>query len=100
MNPALTTAVTRLRTHAAELRRMGVLHAGIFGSVARGEDQPSSDLDVLIELDPDAPVGIFEYARLRLYLTELLGEQSDIANRKTLKPLLRDRILRDAIDAF
>jgi len=45
-------------------------------------------------------MGIFEYSRLKLYAGELLDGAGDVVNRKTLKPLLRDAILREAIDAF
>jgi predicted nucleotidyltransferase len=72
----------------------------LFGSVARGEACAGSDIDVLVELDRERPMGIFEYARLKLYIGELLDGASDVVNRKTLKPLLRENILRDAVDAF
>jgi len=45
-------------------------------------------------------MGVFEYARLKLYVDEMLGGGADVVNRKTLKPLLRDVILRDAVNAF
>jgi predicted nucleotidyltransferase len=45
-------------------------------------------------------MGIFEYARLKLYINQLLDGAGDVVNRRTLKPLLRDNILRDAIHAF
>lgn len=45
-------------------------------------------------------MGIFEYARLKLYVNELLDGTGDVVNRRTLKPLLRENILRDAINAF
>jgi uncharacterized protein len=89
-----------LRAHQNALRRLGVSHAAVFGSVARGEARANSDIDVLVELDPQRPMGIFEYARLKLYIGELLDGTSDVVNRKTLKPLLRENILRDAVDAF
>jgi hypothetical protein len=79
---------------------MGVSHAAVFGSVARGEGNAASDIDVLVQLDDERPMGVFEYARLKLSLNELLDGRGDIVNRKTLKPLLRESILRDAIDAF
>jgi uncharacterized protein len=59
-----------------------------------------SDIDVLVDLDPQQPIGLFEYARIKLYIAELLGGSADVVNRKTLKPLLRDAILRDAMNAF
>jgi predicted nucleotidyltransferase len=45
-------------------------------------------------------MGVFEYARLKLYINEILDGSGDVVNRKTLKPLLRDHILNDAVDAF
>jgi predicted nucleotidyltransferase len=45
-------------------------------------------------------MGIFEYARLKLYINQLLDGAGDVVNRRTLKPLLRDNILRDSIHAF
>ena len=97
---SLSQILEALQAHEAELRRLGVRHAAMFGSLARGEARPDSDIDVLVDLDPDRPMGIFEYARLKLYISELLGGVGDVVNRKTLKPLLRDAILREAVNAF
>jgi predicted nucleotidyltransferase len=100
MDNSLTDVLRTLREHEGDLRRLGVEHAAVFGSVARGEARAGSDIDVLVELDRERPMGIFEYARLRLYIGELLDGASDVVNRKTLKPLLRENILRDAVNAF
>src|ERR1700676_1983558 len=97
---ALQNALQVLRTHETDLRRLGVTHAAVFGSVARGEARAESDIDVLVELDDSRPIGVFEYARLRLYIGQLFNGAGDVVNRRTLKPLLRGNILRDAIDAF
>ncbi len=58
------------------------------------------DIDVLVDLDPQKPIGLFEYARIKVYIAEVLGGSADVVNRKTLKPLLRESILRDTINAF
>jgi predicted nucleotidyltransferase len=100
MPAVLPDVLSTLRAHEAELRSYGVCHASVFGSVARGDARPDSDIDVLVDLDPERPMGIFEYARLKLYMADLLGGSGDVVNRKTLKPLLRDAILRDTVDAF
>jgi hypothetical protein len=96
----LDGVLTTLRSHEGELRRFGVSHAAVFGSVARGEATEESDIDVLVELDDGRPMGIFEYAKLKLYINEILPAAGDVVNRRTLKPLLRDSILRDAVHAF
>ena len=76
------------------------MHAAVFGSAARGEAAENSDLDILIDLDATRPIGLFAYANLKLYINELLGGKADVVNRKTLKPLLRESIMRDAVYAF
>ena len=100
MPPTLQQVLSVLHAHEAELRRRGVCHAAVFGSVARGDASAGSDIDVLVELDPQQPIGLFEYARIKLYIAELLGTSADVVNRKTLKPLLREAILRDTTHAF
>ena len=100
MTGTLDDILETLRTHEGELRRFGVSHAAVFGSVARGEARGDSDIDVLVELDQDRPMGIFEYARLKLYINEILNGAADVVNRRTIKPLLRDSILRGAVHAF
>src|ERR1039457_2706861 len=96
----LDNVLDTLRTHESELRRLGVSHAAAFGSGARGEARVDSDIDVLVELDRDRPLGIFEYARLKIYINEILNGLGDVVTRRALKPLLRDSILHDAIHAF
>ena len=100
MKSDLKDTLDRLRDHENDLRRLGVSHAAVFGSVARGEAGAESDIDVLVELDESRPIGVFEYARLKLFINELLDKPGDVVNRRTLKPLLRASILRDAIHAF
>ena len=96
----LDDVLQTLRNHERELRQLGVSHAAVFDSVSRREAGPDSDIDVLVELNPDQSIGIFEYARLKLYVNEILDGAGDVVNRRTLKPLLRDNILHDAMYAF
>jgi predicted nucleotidyltransferase len=98
MDHARSNVVGILRAYEGELRRFGVAHAAVFGSVARGEERTDSDVDILVDLEH--PIGAFEYARLKIYINELLNGKGDLVNRRTLKPLLRESILRDSVDAF
>lgn len=100
MTATLDAVLKTLRAHEGDLRRLGVSHAAVFGSVARGEARIDSDIDVLVELDRNLPIGVFQYARLKLYINVILDGAGDVVNRATLKPLLRDSILRDAINVF
>lgn len=100
MRTDLQHVLQTLRAHESDLRQLGVAHAAVFGSVARGEAGADSDIDVLVELDESRPLGIFEYARMKLYINELFDGSSDVVNRRTIKPLLRANILHDTVDAF
>jgi predicted nucleotidyltransferase len=96
----LASILSTLRRSEPQLRRLGVRHAAVFGSIARGNATAASDVDVLVDLDPEHPIGVFEYSRLKLYIADLLGSRIDVVNRRSLKPLLRDSILHDCVDAF
>src|SRR5437763_10798074 len=81
--------IATLRTHQTELHRRGIRHAALFGSIARGEGKRTSDIDILIELDPQAAVGPFEYVGITRYLADLFPIRVDVTNRSSLKPLVR-----------
>src|SRR4051812_21307126 len=94
-------AIAVLVKHRDALRARGVRHAALFGSVARGEARPDSDLDILIELDPDAMIDIFDYAGIRRYIADLFATGSvDVVDRASLKAHVRPSAENDAIYAF
>jgi predicted nucleotidyltransferase len=93
-------AISVLRQHADALRARGVCHAALFGSVARGENQPGSDIDILVEFDPSACVTIFDYVGLKNYIATLFDEPVDVVDRDALKPHLRQPSAQDAVYAF
>jgi uncharacterized protein len=90
----------RLRENERALRERGVIHAAVFGSRARGDDRPDSDIDILVEIEPQANIGLFEYVGIKHYLEDLFPTRVDVSNRSYLKPLVRPHAERDAIDAF
>ncbi len=77
------------------LKDFGVKRAAVFGSVARGEDTPHSDVDLLLELHE--PLGLLKLARLNYLLEDLLHKKVDLVKTNSLKPAFKSNILRDAI---
>lgn len=86
-----------LSNHQAELRQFGVRSLAVFGSVARDEAGAESDIDLLVEFNE--PVGLFEFARLQMWLEALLGRPVDLVTRDALRQSMRDQILSEAINA-
>jgi len=89
-----------LRENREALARFHVRSLSVFGSVVRGEANPESDIDILVEFEPGAPVGLFEFARLQRYLQEILGRKVDLATPKALHKALKKEILEEAVYAF
>jgi predicted nucleotidyltransferase len=77
-------------------RRYQVLELSIFGSAARGEMRPDSDIDLLVEFLPHAEVGLVEHAGLMLDLQRLLERKVDLVSKNGLKPRVRPFVLADA----
>ena len=77
------------------LRQHGVRRAGVFGSHARGEAGPESDLDLLVELPPGS--SLLDLVGLEQALTDALGVRVEATTYRALHPLVRDRDLGDEI---
>ncbi|MFH1769181.1 MAG: nucleotidyltransferase family protein [Parcubacteria group bacterium] len=75
------------------LKEYGVKYAGIFGSHARGEAKPNSDIDILIKLVN--PIGLPAFIRLERKLSEVLGKKVDLVSEGGLSPYLREPVLND-----
>ena len=84
----------RLAAHAEELRSLGVRSLDLFGSIARGDARPESDVDLLVEFQ-EVP-GLIGFLRLRDRLQEILGRPVDLVTRSGLRPRIRERVLREA----
>jgi uncharacterized protein len=92
--------VGTLAAHRAELARRGVRSLALFGSTARDEARPASDVDLLVDLAPAAGIDLFDLMDIRNYLAELLHRPVDLVIRGDLKPHVRDNALRDAVHVF
>jgi predicted nucleotidyltransferase len=90
----------RLRENEPALRARGVTHAALFGSRARDDSRSDSDIDILIDLAPEAPIGVWEYSGLKTYIANLFEGRVDVVSRETLKPSIRPAAIADAVYAF
>jgi hypothetical protein len=96
----LDQAIEVLRRHRHELEAMGVRHASVFGSVARNEATATSDLDLVVELDPSMPIGLWGYVGIVQYLQDVFGPHTDVADKDALRPAVLRRVLAESVDAF
>lgn len=92
--------IDRLRASEAELRARGVVHVALFGSRARGDDRPDSDTDIMIDVDPDARISVYDYVGLKEYIAGLFDGPVDVVSREGLKPYVRPAATADAVYAF
>jgi hypothetical protein len=93
-------AIETLRKSQRALRERGVLHAALFGSTARGDNRVGSDIDILIEIDPEARLTVFDYVDLKEYIADLFDGSVDVVNRDALKSHIRPAATADAVYAF
>jgi len=91
------TILRVLKEAQAELKTLGVRSLSLFGSVARGEARPDSDVDLLAELEP---MGIVRRVGIEDRLRKALHRQVDLVNRKYIKPALKDSIERSPLHIF
>jgi predicted nucleotidyltransferase len=98
--PTAEEVIATLRAHEAELRAAGIRHLAVFGSVARGDAEADSDVDLVAELDRSQPVSLESFFDLEERLTGLLGRKVDLLTAPVEKPRLLRNITRDRRDAF
>jgi uncharacterized protein len=92
--------IATLRSHEAELKRAGVLRLSVFGSVARGEARPNSDVDLNAQLDRTRRLSLFELVEIETRLSEILGVNADLSIEGTLKADIQEQFDREAVVAF
>jgi predicted nucleotidyltransferase len=100
-NPAapVTTreeVLRRLESKAESIRRQGVRRLGLFGSFARNEAKPESDVDILVEFQPGAKT-FRSFMRTAFLLEDLLGRDVELVTEESFSLYLRDRIVRSAV---
>jgi hypothetical protein len=96
-DPTREQVLATLKSQRKLLDQYGVGSISLFGSIARGEATETSDVDLLVEFSK--PIGLFQFVALKRALEETLGRPVDLATRSSLKPQLRERILKEAVRA-
>ena len=91
--------IATLKQHEAELKRLGVEHLYLFGSTARGEARTDSDVDLFFD-HPEGFLGLFELMDVKDTAARILGRKTDIMTRRSLHPVLRERIEASALQVF
>ncbi len=93
-------ALQILREHEVDFRAKGVTHLRLFGSVARDEANDESDVDVIVDFDPEMQLSLLDLSAVWGDLHDLFGTDIDLVREKTLRSHLKDRVLREAVVAF
>ena len=84
--------ISQLRDISQKINQdFGVSKIGIFGSYSRGEERGDSDIDILVEFDK--PINLFEFSRLRVFLSNQLGINVDLVTPGALKPMIKESVL-------
>ena len=92
--------IAKLRETAPALRAEGVTKLAIFGSRARGDARDDSDLDVLIDVDPESNFSLLNLSGVGLIVEDVTGLKTQVAMRRSLEPRMAERIADDVIEVF
>jgi uncharacterized protein len=92
--------IEALRSHEQRLRAAGIVHLSVFGSVARGEASPDSDVDLLAEFDKSRRYTLVTLGRLESDISDLLGVKVDLSATGWLKEPVRQKAMSEAVLAF
>jgi uncharacterized protein len=92
--------IAKLRTSVPALKAEGVTGLAIFGSRARGDERTNSDLDVLIDVDPDAKFSLLNLSGVALIVEDVTGLKTQVSMRRSLEPRFEKRIADDVIEVF
>jgi hypothetical protein len=92
--------IATLKAHEAELRAAGVVRLSLFGSTARGDRHPDSDVDLLAAFDETRKSSLLDVAGIELHLSELLGQTVELVEEGMLKPRVQKSVDAEAVRAF
>jgi len=94
------TAIAKLKANADAIKALGATSLYLYGSTARDEAKPTSDVDVFVEYDPGKAFSLFELAGIKVLLEDGLETDVHVTTRDGLHPLMRPGIEEDAVRIF
>src|ERR1700733_9461539 len=100
MSEILEQVIRRIRKTEPELRRRGICHLAVFGSIARGEATPGSDIDIAVDIEPNRTFSLIRMVDTRLLLEEVLERHVDLGEIEAFRPLVRASFERDRVPVF
>lgn len=100
MTRALEDVLARIRAEEAELRRRGICHLSVFGSMVRGTERADSDVDIAIEIEPGRSFSLIRMEETRLLLEDLLERSVDLGETAALRPPVRGAFERENVQVF
>jgi uncharacterized protein len=92
--------ITTIRKNAEAIKAEGVTKLAIFGSRVRGDNRPDSDLDVLVEVAPDAAFSILNLIGVEHIIGDATGLQAQATMRRSIPPRFAERIADDIVEVF
>lgn len=92
--------IDKLRAHEPELKAAGIVRLAVFGSVARGDNSPESDVDLLADFDKTKRYTLLTMGRLESRLADLLGTRVELSSPEWLKERVKNQVLSEAVIAF
>jgi predicted nucleotidyltransferase len=100
MATILSDIIRQIKDEEPELRRRGVLHLAVFGSVARGEEQPDSDVDIAVDIEQGRSFSLIRMEDTRLLLEDKLGRRVDLGEADSFRPQVRAAFERERVPVF
>jgi len=100
MATTLQYVMQRLKATEPELRRRGVAHLSVFGSLARGEARDDSDIDIAVEIEPGRSFSLIRMEDTRLLLEDALGQPVDLGEVASFRPAVRAAFEYDQVRVF
>ena len=92
--------IATIRNNAAALRAEGVTKLAIFGSRVRGDNRPDSDIDVLVEVEPDASFSLLNLIGVEHIIGDATGLPAQATMRRSIPPRFAERIANDIVEVF